>query len=98
MHTLLAIQDLLIANVASGGDFLIAQSSQGLVDTIRDFVGPILMLVTGIASMAFLYQRQMTQFLVYGIIAIGVFAIFYAPSMLRNLGEAFGNSAANSWG
>lgn len=95
MTTLLAIQDLLVANVAAGGDFLLAQSSQGLVDTIRNFVGPILMLVTGIAAMAFLYQRQMTQFIIFAVIAVAVFAIFYAPEILKNLGETFGRNNSN---
>lgn len=76
MDTLINIQSFIMA--ASGAD---------IADGIRNFVGPILMLVMGIVSITFLFRREMTQFIIFLVIAIVVAIIFYAPSIIENIGK-----------
>ena len=78
---------------------IVLADSSGLVNSIRNFVGPIVLLVCGIAALTFLFQRQMMQMVIFIIIAVVVFAIFYAPDFLRSLGTSLGESQKDiQWG
>lgn len=80
MNTLLAISELTNHLVlAAGGD--------SLATGIRNFIGPLLMLTMGIVAMTFLFRREMTQFMIFLIIAIVVSIIFYAPGIISNLAK-----------
>lgn len=70
-------------------DFVIAAATSGntLADGIRNFIGPILMLVVGVIAITFLLKREMTQFLIFLVIAIVVFILFYAPDVLKNIAQ-----------
>lgn len=76
MDTLMTIQSYIVA--ASGTD---------IANGIRNFVGPILMLVMGIVAITFLFRREMTQFIIFLVIAIVVAIIFYAPDIIANIGK-----------
>lgn len=70
----------------------LATGAQGLADQVRDFVSPLAMLACGIFALVFLVQRQFLQMLLFIVIAVIVFAIFYVPEMLANLGQSLGES------
>lgn len=91
--------NLTTAQVLDGVSALtVANSASGLADQIRNFVGPLAMLACGIFALVFLVQRQFMQMLIFIIIAVVVFAIFYVPEMLSNLGQSLGESNENlSW-
>lgn len=80
-------------------DVVLAAGSDGLVTSIRNFVGPIVLLACGLAALTFLFQRQMMQMVIFIIIGIVVLAVFYAPEFLKSLGESLGTSQKDiQWG
>lgn len=66
---------------------LAATNGSSLATGIRNFVGPILMLVMGIVAITFLFRREMTQFVIFLVIAIVVAIIFYAPDFITNIAK-----------
>jgi hypothetical protein len=80
----------ILANV---DPFIIAATSQQLADSIRAFVGPILLVVIGIIAIPFLVRREMTQFIIFVVIAIAVFILFYAPGIIEGLAKGVSDTA-----
>ena len=76
-------------------DFIVAAGSESLVNGIRDFIGPILMLIMGIVAITFLFRREMTQFMIFIGIAIVVAVIFYAPGLISNIAKNVNESTGN---
>lgn len=74
----------ILSNVNS---LVLAASGDSLATGIRNFIGPILMLVIGIVAITFLFRREMTQFMIFIVIAIVVAILFYAPDVIANLGQ-----------
>ncbi len=74
----------ILSNVNS---LVLAASGDSLATGIRNFVGPILMLVIGIVAITFLFRREMTQFMIFIVIAVVVAILFYAPDVIANLGK-----------
>lgn len=83
--------------LAGGYNPLVASGTQGLVDNLRDFVAPIILVVTSIIAVTFLVRRQVMQFVTFLAIAVGVFAIFYAPELIGNLGQSVGENESITW-
>lgn len=76
--------------------FIIGDSAT-LADSIRSFIGPILMVAVGIIAITFLVRREMTQFILFLVIAIAVFALFYAPDIIKTLAQGVATGAGGSW-
>ncbi|MGP4993714.1 hypothetical protein [Glutamicibacter ardleyensis] len=86
--------------IFSVNDFIVgATSGDGLAKGIRNFIGPILLLVMGIVSITFLFRREMTQFLIFLVISIVVAIIFYAPDVIKNIAQGVekGTGTKGSW-
>lgn len=79
-------------------DFVLAAGSEDLANAIRSFVGPILLVVIGIIAIPFLVRREMTQFIMFVVIAIAVFLLFYAPDIIQNLAQGVNDSAGGAKG
>jgi hypothetical protein len=75
-------------------DFVLAASSADLANSIRSFVGPILLVVIGIIAIPFLVRREMTQFIIFVVIAVAVFILFYAPGIIEGLAKGVADTAA----
>jgi hypothetical protein len=80
----------ILANV---DPFIIAATSEQLAGSIRDFVGPILLVVIGIIAIPFLVRREMTQFIIFVVIAVAVFILFYAPGIIESLAKGVADQA-----
>lgn len=77
---------------------LAANPAQGLVDVIKAWVGPILLLVIGLFALKFISQSQIMAFVTFLIVAVMVAIIFYYPGIIENLAGAFYNSSgASGW-
>lgn len=83
----------------SVNDFIIGATGGTLATGIRNFIGPILLLVMGIVSITFLFRREMTQFLIFLVIAIVVAIIFYAPDVIKNIAKGVekGTGTGGKW-
>lgn len=86
---------MLIGAVSFVNDLVVAAGSESLVDGLRNFIGPILMLVMGIVAITFLFKREMTQFMIFLGIAIVVAIIFYAPGLITNIAQNVNTSTGN---
>lgn len=78
-------------------DFVVAAGSEELAEAIRNFVGPILLVVIGIIAIPFLVRREMTQFIMFVVIAIAVFLLFYAPGIVESLAKSVATETGATW-
>jgi hypothetical protein len=76
-------------------NFIIAVTSDGLMTSLRTFIGPILLFALSVMSISFLVKRQFMAMLTFAICAFVTFVLFWHPEILGNLGESFGKSNAD---
>lgn len=91
LHLLAAIDIAAVAN-HTGDVITAAPNGEKLADTIRNFVAPIFLLAIGLVSLTFLVQRQVTQFLQFFAIAVGVGVFFYFPGFIEGLAKVLSNA------
>jgi hypothetical protein len=84
MSALLALIDPTVMALANT-NFVVAAGSVELVGKIREFIAPLFLLAIGIAAMSFLFQRQVTQFLQFAALAVGVAVFFYVPGIVETV-------------
>lgn len=88
---------MLIDILLNVNDFILAATTgKGIADGIRNFIGPILMLVMGIVAITFLFKREMTQFIIFLVIAIVVAIIFYGPGLIVSIGQGVNKEVGGS--
>lgn len=68
-----------------------------LVNNLRDFVAPVVLVITSLIAITFLVRRQTMQFVTFLALGVGIFAIFYAPELIGNLGKSVGESETITW-
>lgn len=77
MHTTLAFVDAVVTAAPS--------TSAGLATAIRNFIAPLFLLAISIAAMSFLFKRQITEFLQFAAMGIGVAVFFYVPGIVEGI-------------
>lgn len=85
--------DILNTIMAAG-----APDVQGFVDTARNFIAPIFMLIVGIIALSFLFRRQLRSFIQFAILVVLIGVLFYWPGLIKAFatwvaGLFFGGSA-----
>lgn len=100
MNTLLALLD--VVNNATVVDTVIArapsnQFGQNLAATIREIVGPILLLVMGLVMIRYIWSKQMSQVWTTLIIGVVVAAVFYVPNVIETIGVGIANLVNAAW-
>lgn len=80
-------------------DIIFANAADDLVNALKAYIGPILLLVIGAVSITFLFRRQISQFLIFLVIAIIVAILFYAPDFITAIGNNFvqESGTGSSW-
>lgn len=68
---------------------VVANAADDIVLTLRAFIGPILLLVIGAVALTFLLRRQISQFLIFLVLAILVAIMFYAPDFVTSIASNF---------
>lgn len=90
-----------ILNTIIGIDPIIMQAApdvDGFVDTARNFIAPIFMLIVGIIALSFLFRRQLSQFIQFALLVVLIGVLFYWPGLIKAFatwvaGLFFGGSA-----
>lgn len=82
LHTILSVAPDLLMDPILG-----ATSGDKLAKAVTTFIGPLLLLAMGLAAMTFLFQQQITRFLQFLALAVGVALIFYFPDVTKNVAE-----------
>lgn len=86
MNMLLAVTDhLTVLAAADPGTGSGATTGAGLADAIRNFIAPLFLLAISIAAMTFLFKRQVTEFLQFAALGIGVAVFFYVPGIVEGI-------------
>lgn len=62
--------------------------SSGLATWLRDFFGPIFLVIVSIVAIFFLFTREITRFVQFIILAIGIGVIFYVPNIIETTAKA----------
>jgi hypothetical protein len=68
--------------LAAAGD---VTDGNKIADGVRNFVAPFFLLAIGIAAMSFLFKRQMTEFLQFIVLGVGVAVFFYVPGVVEKV-------------
>lgn len=82
----------------SGGGAVSETTGQEFATAIRNFIGPIVLLIIGLVAVSFLFKRQLTQFFQFMALAVLAGIFFYTPNLVENiatwLGGLFGGTSA----
>ncbi|MBO0823270.1 MAG: hypothetical protein J2P28_03560 [Actinobacteria bacterium] len=63
----------------------VALSTQGLVSYLQGLFGPLFLGTVGICAIFFLFTREITRFVQFIVLAIGIAVIFYTPSIVQTI-------------
>lgn len=80
--------NLLIDTLGSTDVIVVANAAENIVDAIRAYVAPVLMLLFGILSIVFLFKRQLVQFGIFLLIAVLVSIFFFAPEVIKSIAKS----------
>ncbi|GII05733.1 hypothetical protein [Planobispora takensis] len=59
--------------------------TQGLADWLRGFFAPLFLVTVSVVALFFLFAREITRFVQFLAIAIGVGLVFYFPGLIEVL-------------
>ncbi|TNY35418.1 hypothetical protein [Thermomonospora catenispora] len=81
LHTMASISDLILA---SPDDLRTDQ----LADWLRQIFGPLFLVIVSIVAIFFLFTREITRFVQFIVLAIGIGIIFYVPNIIETTAKA----------
>jgi sugar phosphate permease len=61
-----------------------------IIQGIRNFVGPIYLLIVSLIAIVFLIQRKTRELIQFMIIAIVVGVLLYSPQIIKSLADILG--------
>ena len=81
LHTMASISDLILASP----DEL---KTDQLADWLRQIFGPLFLVIVSIVAIFFLFTREITRFVQFIVLAIGIGIIFYVPNIIETTAKA----------
>lgn len=76
--------------------------TKNLAHWLQAVFGPLFLAIVGIVALFFLFTREITRFVQFLILAIGIAIIFYVPgsieSIAKSIATALGFTGSNSTG
>jgi hypothetical protein len=69
-----------------------AINTQGLVSYLQGLFGPLFLGIVGIVALFFLFTREITRFVQFILLAVGIAVIFYTPSIVQTLAKGIANA------
>jgi hypothetical protein len=69
-----------------------AINTQGLVKYLQGLFGPLFLGIVGIVALFFLFTREITRFVQFILLAVGIAVIFYTPSIVQTLATGIANA------
>lgn len=84
---------LLQQTLASISDQILAAPSDDLktdqlADWLRQIFGPLFLVIVSIVAIFFLFTREITRFVQFIVLAIGIGVIFYVPNIIETTAKA----------
>ena len=69
-----------------------AISTQGLVSYLQSLFGPLFLGIVGIVALFFLFNREITKFVQFLVLAVAIAVVFYTPSIVHSLATGIANA------
>lgn len=69
-----------------------AISTQGLVTYLQGLFGPLFLGVVGIVALFFLFTKEITKFVQFIVLAVGIAVVFYTPGIVQTLATGIANA------
>jgi hypothetical protein len=69
-----------------------AISTQGLVTYLQGLFGPLFLGIVGIVALFFLFNREITKFVQFIVLAVAIAVVFYTPSIVQALATGVANA------
>ncbi|WP_242454189.1 hypothetical protein [Bailinhaonella thermotolerans] len=63
-------------------------NTEGLADFLRTFFGPLFLVIVSVVAIFFLFTREITRFVQFILLAIGIGVIFYVPNIIETTAKA----------
>lgn len=63
-------------------------NTDSLATWLRDVFGPLFLVIVSIVAIFFLFTREITRFVQFIILAIGIGIIFYVPNIIETTAKA----------
>ncbi|REE96054.1 hypothetical protein [Thermomonospora umbrina] len=83
---------MLLLTMASISDQILAQpddlQTDQLADWLRQIFGPLFLVIVSIVAIFFLFTREITRFVQFIVLAIGIGIIFYVPNIIETTAKA----------
>lgn len=71
--------------LAAPGDEL---KTDQLADWLRQIFGPLFLVIVSIVAIFFLFTREITRFVQFILLAIGIGVVFYVPNIIETTAKA----------
>lgn len=81
-HMLAMVPPHVVAAPANG------LNTDNLATWLRDVFGPLFLVIVSIVAIFFLFTREITRFVQFIILAIGIGIIFYVPNIIETTAKA----------
>ncbi|WP_243725473.1 hypothetical protein [Actinomadura rubrisoli] len=62
--------------------------TDGLARFLRDFFGPVFLVIVSIVAIFFLFTREITRFAQFIVLAIAIGVVFYVPNIIESTAKA----------
>ncbi len=59
-----------------------------LADWLRQIFGPLFLVIVSIVAIFFLFTREITRFVQFIVLAIGIGVVFYVPNIIETTAKA----------
>jgi hypothetical protein len=69
-----------------------AISTEGLVKYLQSLFGPLFLGIVGIVALFFLFNREVTKFVQFIVLAVAIAVVFYTPSIVQTLATGIANA------
>ena len=69
-----------------------AISTEGLVKYLQSLFGPLFLGIVGIVALFFLFNREVTKFVQFIVLAVAIAVVFYTPSIVQTIATGIANA------
>nr|WP_242900975.1 hypothetical protein [Actinomadura terrae] len=84
-HVMASIPHELLAAPTQNNDEL---KTDQLADWLRQIFGPLFLVIVSIVAIFFLFTREITRFVQFIVLAIGIGVVFYVPNIIETTAKA----------
>jgi hypothetical protein len=69
-----------------------AINTEGLVKYLQGLFGPLFLGIVGIIALVFLFNREVTRFVQFIVLAIAIAVVFYTPAIVQDLASGIAHA------